>query len=182
VAKNNTPKIFQSKLFFVSLLIFSGFILISPLIFRFDPRNVTSLGLLGVALFNFVAAATVFIPVPGYLATGLAGTIYNPILVALASAFGGALGEGVGFAFGYSTEKIANVKERKILKLTANLLHGKYGPVVIILLTFIPNPFFDLLGVAAGISLYPLKKFLILVFLGRLARDIIIATISSKIA
>lgn len=182
MAKNKSPKIFQSKLFFIILLILSGFILISPIIFRFDPGNITSLGLFGVALFNFVAAATVFIPVPGYLATGVAGTLYNPILVALASATGGALGESVGFAFGYSTEKIGDIKKRKFINWIANLLHGKYGPYVIILLAFIPNPAFDLLGVAAGISLYPLKKFLGLVFIGRFIRDIIIASISSRIA
>ena len=182
MSKNKTPKIFQSKLFFIALLIFSSLLLISPFIFKVDPRNFLSLGLFGVALFNFAAAATVFIPIPGYLATGFAGSIYNPILVAMASALGGTLGEGVGFAFGYSTEKISNIRKHKIVMFIANLLHGKYGPLVIIVLAFIPNPLFDLLGVAAGISLYPLKKFLVLVFIGRFARDLIISFIGSRIA
>lgn len=178
--RKKTPKILENKFFYIVVFTISALLIFLPIFFRLNIKDFTSLGLLGVFLFNFISASTLFFPTPGFVATGVGGSLYNPILVAIAASLGSTIGEGVGFAFGYSSKKISN-HHHKFLDVLSNILHHKYGYLLIILLAFIPNPFFDVVGIIAGISLYPLRKFLFLVFVGRLARDLIIAWLGSVI-
>jgi len=59
------------------------------------------------------------------------------------------------------------------------IVHHKHGSLLIVLFAFVPNPFFDAIGIVAGLALYPLRRFLMLVFIGRLARDLIVAYVGS---
>lgn len=176
--QNNLNK---QKLLYIGIFLLSAFFLLSPLFFKVDIGNLKHLGILGVALFNFAASSTLFFPAPGILATGIGGSLYNPILVALAASIGSTIGESVGFAFGHSSRKLGSGKHKMIDNLLSKYLH-KYGGLVIFLLAFIPNPFFDAVGILAGLTLYPLKKFILFVFLGRLTRDLIVAYVGSTIA
>ena len=175
---NNKNKIPQSdnkkKYIYIFLFVISALLLVSPLVLGFNFGFFRSLGLVGITLINFFSSATLFLPTPGFLAIGLGGKLYNPLLVAFLSALGSSLGEIVGFTFGYSTKKISP-SQQNILDKIEKLFKHKYAPFFIIFLSFIPNPFFDAIGIVAGISLYPLKKFILLVFIGRFFRDIIIA-------
>ncbi len=164
----------QKRYIYLLLFVLSAFILISPLLFGFDWGFFKSLGLIGITLINFLASATLFLPAPGFLAIGIGGTIYNPILVAFLSALGSTLGEIVGFTFGYTSKKMTS-SQQNILDKIEKLFKNKYIPIIIVAIAFIPNPFFDAIGIVAGASLYPLKRFLILVFIGRFLRDLIIA-------
>jgi membrane protein YqaA with SNARE-associated domain len=142
--------------------------------FGFDFSAFRSLGLLGIALINFFASATLFLPAPGFLAVGVGGKFYNPLLVAGLAALGATLGEVVGFAFGYSSRKLSK-SQKNILHHVGKLLHHKYAPLIIVFFAFIPNPFFDAVGIVAGVSLFPLRNFLIFTFIGRFLRDVLIA-------
>ena len=175
------PKILENKLFYAILFLFSALLLFSPLYFRIDLQSLKSLGILGVAILNFISSSTLFFPVPGFLATGIGGSLYNPLLVAIASSAGSTLGESVGFIFGHSSRKITHPKDHTFMESLYKIIHHKHGSLLIILLAFIPNPFFDAVGIVAGLALYPLRKFLALVFVGRLARDLIVAYIGSTI-
>jgi len=46
----------------------------------------------------------------------------------------------------------------------------KYGAWTILVLAAIPNPFFDIAGVAAGIGKMPMWKFLLFCFLGQIIK------------
>ena len=175
------PKILENKLFYAILFLFSALLLFSPLYFRIDLQSLKSFGILGVAILNFISSATLFFPAPGFLATGIGGALYNPILVAIAASAGSTLGESVGFIFGHSSRKITHPKDHTFMESLYKIIHHKHGSFLIILLAFIPNPFFDAVGIVAGLALYPLRKFLMLVFIGRFARDLIVAYVGSAI-
>jgi len=175
------PTILESKLFYASLFLFSALLLFSPLYFRFDLNTLKSLGILGVAIFNFISSSTLFFPAPGIVATGIGGALYNPIWVALASSVGSTLGESVGFIFGHSSRKITHPRDHTFMNSLYKIIHHKHGSLLIILFAFIPNPFFDAIGILAGLALYPLQRFLMLVFVGRIARDLIVAYIGASL-
>ena len=179
--RKNKPTILESKLFYAILFLLSALLLFSPIYLKLDFETLKSFGILGVAIFNFVSSSTLFFPAPGIVATGIGGALYNPILVALASSVGSTLGESVGFVFGHSSRKITHPRDHTFMNSLYKIIHHKHGPLLIILLAFIPNPFFDAVGIVAGLALYPLRKFLALVFVGRLARDLIVAYIGSTI-
>ncbi|OGH12730.1 MAG: hypothetical protein A2776_01895, partial [Candidatus Levybacteria bacterium RIFCSPHIGHO2_01_FULL_40_10] len=139
-----------------------------------------SFGLLGIGILNFVSSASLFFPAPGIVATGIGGAHFNPLLVALFSASGSAMGESVAFAFGYSSTKLTN-SEKHILSIFTKLFHHKHTTLLIFLFAFVPNPFFDVMGILAGVSHYSLRRFLFIVFAARFMRDTIVAFIGSQV-
>jgi membrane protein YqaA with SNARE-associated domain len=172
----------ENRNLYLLLFVVSALILILPFFLEIDIRGLRSLGIFGVALINFISSSTLFFPTPGILATGIGGVLYNPILVALAAAVGSSLGESIGFLFGHSSRKISYPVKHGILDALYKAIHHRHGAIIIVILAFIPNPFFDAVGIIAGLAFFPLKKFLLLVFIGRFARSLIVAYIGSNIA
>jgi uncharacterized membrane protein YdjX (TVP38/TMEM64 family) len=85
---------------------------------------------------------------------------------------GAALGELTGYLAGFSSqpavEKI-NIYQRMVDWLK------KYGPLAILSLSIIPNPFFDLTGAAAGALKMPVKKFLLWTWIGETIKMLMFA-------
>lgn len=175
------PKILESKLFYAVLFLLSALLFFLPLYLKLDLEALKSFGIFSIAILNFISSSTLFFPTPGLLVTGIGGALYNPILVALGSSVGSTLGESVGFVFGHSGRKITHPHDHTFMNSLYRMIHHKHGSLLIILLAFIPNPFFDAVGILAGLALYPLRRFLMLVFVGRLARDLIVAYVGSTI-
>lgn len=168
----------HKKIYF-ALLVFLTFVLFLPVFFQIRFQNLSSFGLIGVFLINLLGSATVFLPAPGLLSVGISATQSDPLLVAVIGALGASLGEGTTFLFGYTSNKFFNLEKHKFLKKFKTKLFDRWGEIVILAFAFIPNPFFDGIGMIAGISKFPIKKFLILTFIGRLSRYIAIAYASS---
>lgn len=165
----------SSKVILVLLFIVSTLLLILPFVLKIDLRALTAFGLVGLFLINFFGSATLFLPAPGIFSVAIAGATLNPILVALTASLGAALGETVGYIFGYSSKEVLNLKRhKKIFKYSQIIVHWK-GGILIPVFAFIPNPVFDGLGILAGLSDFPLKRFLLFVFIGRMIRNIGIA-------
>lgn len=169
-----------SKVIYIAVFAAAGLLLFVPVFLRLDFFELKTLGLPGIALINFFSSSTLFLPAPGLLATGIGAQFYNPILVALASAIGSTLGEGVGYAFGYSSRQLT-ASQKHILDRFTKILHHKHTAILIFLFAFIPNPIFDAVGILAGSALFPLRKFLVIVFAGRLLRDVIFTFIVSRL-
>ncbi len=169
----------DNRYIYLILFIISALCLLFPIFFKFNYGFFKSFGLIGITLINFLASATIFLPAPGFLAIGWGGSIYNPILVAFLSALGSSLGEIIGFTFGYSSKKITK-KKHKVFDWINKIFHHKYSPALIVFFAFIPNPFFDAIGIVAGASLYSLRKFLLLIFIGRFLRDLLIAYLGNR--
>lgn len=171
----------HKKLYF-AVLVLLGIIFFLPVFFQIRYHELRSFGLLGVFLLNLIGSATIFFPTPAFLSVGITATQTNPLLVAFIGALGAALGEGTTFLFGFTSIKFFNLEKHKVLKKVKKIIHNKWGGIVILAFAFIPNPFFDGIGILAGLSRYPIKRFLLLTFCGRFLRYIVIGYVSVYIA
>ncbi len=109
---------------------------------------------------------------PGFIVTLIAGSIFNPILVAVAAAAGAALGELTGYLAGYSGR---GVFERAPSYDRLEELMKEYGGWTVLVLAAVPNPLFDIAGAAAGALRMPVAAFLIWAFAGKMIKMLAIA-------
>jgi membrane protein DedA with SNARE-associated domain len=147
-------------------------------------------GYLGVFLANLASTGTVFLPVPGLTLAGQALIVdqaktLNPVLVGLAGGTGMALGEVTAYAAGAAgstavernelkaPERIRPIVERVIA--TIDWLMDRYGFVMLIILSAIPNPVFELAGVTAGASRMNFWSFMVAVLIGKNIRGLFLA-------
>ncbi len=126
----------------------------------------------GIFLIALLANATVFLPAPGLAVVFAMGGVFHPLGVALAAGAGGALGELSGYLAGFggraaveNTAAYARVQPKV----------QKWGGWAVLVLAAIPNPFFDLAGVAAGASKMPVWKFLVYCWIGQTIKMTIFA-------
>jgi membrane protein DedA with SNARE-associated domain len=118
----------------------------------------------GIFLITLLANATVILPAPGVAVVFAMGSVLNPFLVALAAGAGGAVGELTGYLAGFSGQAIVEntATYNRILPWVQ-----KYGAWAILVFSAIPNPFFDLAGIAAGVTKIPVWKFLVFCWIGQ---------------
>ena len=121
----------------------------------------------GIFLIALMANATVFLPAPGVAVVLAMGSIFNPLGVALAAGTGGAIGELSGYLAGFSGQAVV---EQTDVYNKINPWIQKYGGWAILVLSAIPNPFFDIAGIAAGISKMPFWRFLFFCWIGQLIK------------
>jgi membrane protein DedA with SNARE-associated domain len=125
------------------------------------------LGYPGVFLVALLANATVLLPAPGVAVIYAMGAIFNPFAVGFAAGTGGALGEISGYLAGFSGQAMI---ERMDIYDRIKPWVEKYGGWAILDLSAIPNPFFDVAGIAAGIAKMPLRTFLVFTWIGQLIK------------
>lgn len=160
--------------------IFGVSILVIALAIIFKDRltDLENFGLLGILLINFFASATIFLPAPAIATVVAGGALYSPISVAIASSFGAALGDVVGFLLGHSSKNLFYKNHHTMFKILKDTFNT-FGGIIIFIVALVPNPFFDLVGVFAGFLHYPLLRFFILIFVGRLLRNFLLASLGS---
>ncbi len=141
-------------------------------VFRDRVENLAGYGYLGAFLISLFSSATIILPVPGIALIFALGATYDPYLVGLAAGAGSALGELSGYMAGYSGQGVLK-KSKTYLRMERWM--RQRGSMVIFVLSFVPNPIFDLAGAAAGILRYPVWKFLVFCFLGKTPKSILIA-------
>lgn len=121
----------------------------------------------GIFLIALMANATVLMPAPGVAIIYAMGSILNPLWVGLSAGAGGAIGELSGYLAGFSGQAVierADIYER----ITPWI--KKYGGWTILVLAAIPNPFFDIAGIAAGAAKMPMWRFLIFCLFGQIIK------------
>lgn len=141
-------------------------------VIRDQLQNFRSLGYLGAFLVAFFSNASILLPIPGIWFVFASGSIFHPLGIALAAATGGALGELSGYLAGFSGQGLAERVD--VFQRTMPFVQ-RYGIFGIILLAAIPNPFFDLAGIAAGMLKIPLWKFLLATWIGQLIKMLSLA-------
>jgi membrane protein DedA with SNARE-associated domain len=139
---------------------------------REHVQDFAAYGYPGIFLIALMANATVFLPAPGVAVVFAMGSIFSPLGVALAAGTGGALGELSGYLAGFSGQAV--VEQTKVYEKVSPWIN-KYGGWAILVLSAIPNPFFDIAGIAAGIAKMPLWKFLLFCWIGQLIKMAIFA-------
>jgi uncharacterized membrane protein YdjX (TVP38/TMEM64 family) len=141
-------------------------------VFRDKVSNLEGYGYLGAFLISLISCATIILPIPGIALIFTLGDTYNPFLVGLAAGAGSAFGEISGYMAGYSGQMVIR-NNKTYLRLEEWM--KRRGSIVIFVLSFVPNPLFDLAGAAAGVLKYPLWKFWVFCFLGKTPKNILIA-------
>ena len=121
----------------------------------------------GIFVIALLANATILLPAPGAAIIYAMGAVFNPWLVGLAAGSGGAIGELSGYLAGFSGQ--AMIERTDIYDRTKPWVE-KYGGWAILVLSAIPNPLFDVAGVAAGIAKMPIQTFLFFVWIGQLIK------------
>ena len=134
---------------------------------RHRVEEFAAYGYPGIFLIALLANATIFLPAPGVAIVFAMGSIFNPIGVALAAGAGGALGELSGYLAGFSGQAVVEQTDayNRFLPVVQ-----KYGVWAILFLSAIPNPFFDVAGVAAGVTKIPLWRFLLFCWIGQIIK------------
>ena len=131
------------------------------------------IGYPGVFVFSVLGSAGVVFAIPGLVAVcGAGGLELNPIVLGLLSGAGEAMGELSGYAIGFGGKSVV---ERSELYQTVRRLIIRRGMVVLFVVSIIPNPIFDLVGIVAGGVNFPVRKFLVTVWAGKTIKGMAVA-------
>ena len=147
------------------LLISIVFVATGLVLWTTGTFNIETAGYTSIWFLAFIGAALVFLPVSALAAVCVAATVdLNPFLIAVVAASAEAIGELTGYLAGMGGKAIF---ERNRFYLRFKNLFLRYAALTLFLGSIIPNPLFDIMGVAAGSILYPVRRFLLLVFIGK---------------
>jgi membrane protein YqaA with SNARE-associated domain len=136
-----------------------------------DWQAVASLGYGGVFLACFASALTIVVPAPGIVAVFLAGRALDPVLVGLSAGIGSAIGESSGYILGRSGRAaLGNGSADSPLAARIEGLVRRYGVPTILVLAIVPNPFFDMAGIAAGATRMSPAAFFAATAIGKFVR------------
>ena len=133
-----------------------------------DWLTLTQVGYGGIALASLIASAGLIIPVPALGAACVGGALsLNPLIVGLVAGSAETLGELTGYFFGYSGQGMVQ-RRRLYMRLELWMRQREWFPLALLfLLSLIPNPVFDVVGLAAGALRVPVWKFLSTVWVGK---------------
>jgi len=149
--------------------------------FGADISKLKTYGYAGLFVINLVGAASIMMPSPaaasvfggGALLGGFLG-IPAFLLVGLVAGLAEAIGEFTGYAAGYGGRII--VENRPEYRR----IHGwmeRHGVITMFLMSVVPNPLFDIAGLAAGAVQMPVGRFFAAVLSGKVIKDIYLAGI-----
>ncbi|MFC1968714.1 YqaA family protein [Chloroflexota bacterium] len=122
-----------------------------------------------VFIVSMLSSATIIFPAPGVAILMAAAARWNPAWVALAASVGGTLGEVTAYYVGYWGSGVIS-RARSEAYERATVWMRRYGWVALSVFAFVPFFIFDLVGIAAGALRFPLWKFFLACYAGRLPR------------
>jgi uncharacterized membrane protein YdjX (TVP38/TMEM64 family) len=144
-------------------------------VFRDQVKQLENFGYFGIFLISIAVNATIIIPIPGVALATAMGAIFNPFGVAVAAGLGAALGELSGYLAGFGGQ-VAVERVELYNRLTEWMrAHQTLAYLAIFILAFIPNPLFDLAGMAAGALKLPVWKFLLACSIGKILKMLMFA-------
>jgi len=128
---------------------------------------------LAIFLICLTSSLTILFPVPGTLLWLLLVKFLdlNRVLAGVVGSIGGSLGEVSAYYAGYSGRMVIAPQYSQRYEMAERWMR-RYGSITIFFLAFVYFPF-DVVGLAAGALKYPVGKFLLFCWAGRLPRHII---------
>jgi membrane protein YqaA with SNARE-associated domain len=174
---SGTSPFLTGKLFRFLVIVLVLGISIAIFVFRDRFAQLAAIGYPGIFLVSLLGNATIILPAPSLILVFSVGSALPPVLVGLAAGIGEALGELTGYAAGVGGRGI--IEDQKMYdQLTAWM--QRRGGVTIFVLSAIPNPFFDLAGIAAGTLRYPLWRFVLFCWLGKTIKTVAVAWMGAQ--
>ena len=137
-----------------------------------DRISVGRLSYGAVAGAVLLASGGLVVPVPALAITCTTATFLNPAAIAIIAGLAGTLGELTGYFLGYSGSRVF---ERGSFYNRVERWMRRRGWLLLFVISAIPNPLFDIAGIAAGALRYPLWRYLIAVGLGKQVKFFMIA-------
>jgi uncharacterized membrane protein YdjX (TVP38/TMEM64 family) len=134
--------------------------------------TLSAYGYVGIFIISVIGNATVLFPVPSLMAVFAGGTALNPLMVGLVSGVAEPIGELSGYLAGYGGSAVI---EDKAAYVRLESWMRRNGYLTIFVLSVIPNPLFDLAGIAAGALRFPVWKFLVACWAGKTIKAVAIA-------
>lgn len=144
--------------------------------FRRDLARFSSYGYLGIFVLTLLSNATIILPVPGLVGVFAAGSALNPLLVGLVAGVAEPIGELTGYLAGYAGQAV--IENQRLYNRLLKWMRGHNyvaGYLTIFVFALIPNPLFDLAGMAAGALRLPVTGFLVSCWLGKTIKAIVVA-------
>ncbi len=142
---------------------------------RDQAKELAKFGYPGIFLLSILANATVILPAPGVLFVFAMGAVFDPFWVAVVAGCGAALGELTGYLVGFSGQGVAQ-RADAYEKLKGWMeSHPRLINLSILALAFVPNPFFDLTGIASGALKIPMQRFLFFCAIGKIGKMLVFA-------
>lgn len=140
--------------------------IVAALILRED-LGASEVGYGAVALSSLVASAGLVIPVPALATACGTATFLSPFLVGLIAGSAESAGELSGYYLGYTGRGV--LARSRIYQRLEHWMHRR-GWLLLFVVSLIPNPIFDVVGVAAGALRYPIWGFLLIVWVGKVLK------------
>ena len=160
------PKLLQLAIWSVVI----GSIVGGFLLYQADRLNPADVGYAGAFLINLVGSASVLIPVPGLAAVCAAAAPevgLNILALGLIGGAGATFGELTAYLAGYSGQSLVQ-RSRHYARVREYVV--KRGAAALFVLAILPLPFFDVAGIAAGSLGFPVRRFLLWVYAGKLIK------------
>jgi len=145
--------------------------------FRDDLARFENYGYAGVFLISLLGNATVILPAPSLAVVFSMGGVLNPLFVGLVAGVGEALGELTGYMAGYGGRAV--IEDWQMYHRLERWMQ-RHGSATIFVLSAIPNPIFDLAGIAAGVLRFPLQWFLLSCWAGKTIKTIAFAFMGAQ--
>ena len=149
--------------------------------FGADISKLKAYGYAGLFVINLIGAASIMMPSPASASVFGGGALLSGFLgvpaflwVGLVAGLGESIGELTGYAAGYGGRII--VQNRPEYRR----IHGwmeRHGVITMFLMSVVPNPLFDIAGLAAGAVQMPVGRFFLTVLGGKVIKDIYLAGI-----
>jgi uncharacterized membrane protein YdjX (TVP38/TMEM64 family) len=148
-------------------------------VFGLDLDALKDWGYLGIFFIAMAGSATIVLPTPSTVAIFGGGIVLDPVagipaplMVGLVAGLGDAIGEFSGYGLGYAS---ADALRNRRIYATFEGWMRRNGVLTIFLLSTFPNPFFDVVGAAAGSSRMPARKFFLATLGGKIIKDVFLA-------
>ena len=169
---------FEYTLLIGVFILLTGFA-IAFFYFSANIESLKSYGYAGLFLINVIGAASILLPTPTAASVFSAGALLDDLFgvpafiwVGLVAGLGEAIGEFSGYAAGYGGRVF--IEDRPAYG-RVHAWMDKRGVITMFLMSTIPNPFFDVAGLAAGAVQMPLKSFFFSVLSGKIIKNTWIA-------
>jgi membrane protein DedA with SNARE-associated domain len=130
-------------------------------------------GYFGVFFMSLVGSLSIIVPIPYTILIYIMGATLDPILVAIASGFGSAVGEFSGYALGYYGRAVISEERQRKMDFMVKVF-DRYGFFAIFFFALTPLPD-DLLFIPLGIMRYKFVKAFVPSFMGKLLMSFILA-------
>jgi uncharacterized membrane protein YdjX (TVP38/TMEM64 family) len=144
--------------------------------YRKELAALGNFGYAGVFIISLVSAATIFVPAPGLALSASTALVLNPLLIGIVGGFGAAIGELTGYLVGKGA---VDIKHKDLLASYKGYIE-KYGLYAIIVFAAIPNPLFDIVGIAAGALRIPPGRFFLAALLGNVIKYAVVSLLFAQ--